>query len=179
MAFWRPGLCRNRKPVPPINFNELWKYNPTTNQWTWVSGDNGSGDYGTQGIASPANLPPPRYYSVSWTDGSGNLWLHGGNSYFPISAEQRNYNDLWKYDPLVNQWTWMKGDNTYVTPDAPGVYGTQGIADAANKPGSRYQSVTWTDTFGNLWLFGGDQSYMMFDGTVGGVYTMTYGNTTH
>ena len=37
----------------------------------------------------------------------------------------------------------------------PGVYGTQGVPSAANVPGGRYGSVSWIDSSGNLWLFGG------------------------
>jgi len=50
-------------------------------------------------------------------------------------------------------WTWMKGDNT---PNIAGVYGTQGVANIANKPGGRSLSTSWTDASGNLWLFGGN-----------------------
>jgi len=38
---------------------------------------------------------------------------------------------------------------------ASGVYGTLGVPAAANTPGARYLSSTWTDSSGNLWLFGG------------------------
>jgi hypothetical protein len=36
-----------------------------------------------------------------------------------------------------------------------GVYGTLGTAAAGNIPGSRDAAVTWTDSSGNFWLFGG------------------------
>jgi hypothetical protein len=36
-----------------------------------------------------------------------------------------------------------------------GVYGTLGVASASNIPGGRYSSSSWTDSSGNLWLFGG------------------------
>jgi N-acetylneuraminic acid mutarotase len=135
------------------NLNDLWKYNPSTNEWTWVKGDstiNQIGIYGTQGTASTANKPGARHASVSWTDASGNVWLFGG---FGYAASGSGYlNDLWKYDPATNEWTWVKGDNTG---NQPGLYGTQGTASAANKPGARFRSVSWKDASGNLWLFGG------------------------
>jgi hypothetical protein len=37
-----------------------------------------------------------------------------------------------------------------------GVYGTLGTAAAGNVPGAREFTVTWTDTSGNFWLFGGE-----------------------
>ncbi len=51
-----------------------------------------------------------------------------------------------------SQWTWMKGDNTI---NSFGVYGTKAVSAATNKPSGRYAGTTWTDTLGNLWLFGG------------------------
>jgi len=35
------------------------------------------------------------------------------------------------------------------------MYGTQGMAATSNVPGSRCLAVSWTDSSGNLWLFGG------------------------
>jgi hypothetical protein len=49
-------------------------------------------------------------------------------------------------------WFWKGGSNV---PNAPGVYGTQGVAAAGNVPGARQGAVTWTDGAGNFWLFGG------------------------
>jgi beta-lactamase regulating signal transducer with metallopeptidase domain len=34
------------------------------------------------------------------------------------------FNDLWKYSPLANQWTWVSGNNTV---NVTGVYGTKGV----------------------------------------------------
>ena len=134
--------------------NDLWKYNPTTNEWTWVKGDNTYdrvGVYGTQGSAAAGNKPGARDGSISWSDASGNLWLFGGYGY-AASGISYYLNDFWKYNPFTNEWTWVKGDNTV---NQLGVYGTQGTAAAGNKPGSRSGSVSWTDASGNLWLFGG------------------------
>ena len=39
--------------------------------------------------------------------------------------------------------------------DQYGIYGTQGTANNSNKTGARNASVSWADTEGNLWLFGG------------------------
>ncbi|NHI94458.1 MAG: hypothetical protein EAX96_18350 [Candidatus Lokiarchaeota archaeon] len=61
-------------------------------------------------------------------------------------------NDLWRFNVSDATWTWVSGNDTS---DKPGIYGTQGVADAANVPGARYGGVSWTDIGGNLWLFGG------------------------
>lgn len=134
--------------------NDLWKYNITANQWTWVSGDNTfsvAGIYGTKGIAAASNKPGSRMNAVSWTDKDGNLWLFGG--YGKDSTTTGGVlNDLWKYNITTNQWTWMSGAKVagQVT-----VFGTKGQADVANLPGSRQSASGVTDKDGNLWLFGG------------------------
>ncbi|MBL7749425.1 MAG: hypothetical protein JNM19_18435, partial [Chitinophagaceae bacterium] len=126
--------------------NSLWKYNPSTNEWTWVKGVNtvnAAGTYGTKGVAGPANTPGARYGSQTWTDASGNLWLFGGNGY--ATSTSGILNDLWKYDPITNQWTWINGDNTI---NQKAVYGTKGITHPANKPGARYVTTSWQDQHG-------------------------------
>jgi hypothetical protein len=37
----------------------------------------------------------------------------------------------------------------------PGAYGTIGVPAPTNAPGSREAGATWTDSQGNLWIFGG------------------------
>ena len=122
-------------------------------QWTWMKGDsigNSNGIFGTIGIPDAANNPPAVYEPASWTDNQGNFWLFGGISY---STSSNFYNALWKFEPLTNNWVWVKGPGTA---NAAGVYGTQGIPDANNIPGARaYGSASWTDSVGNLWMFAG------------------------
>ena len=141
--------------------NDLWKFDGTS--WTWVSGSsiiNQAGVYGTKGEASSDNVPGARYRSISWTDGSGSLWLFGGRGYDSTNWMGR-LNDLWKFDGT--NWTWVSGSNTV---NHAGVYGTKGEADPANVPGTRGLSVSWIDGSGNLWLFGGSG----FDSTGSGGY---------
>lgn len=133
--------------------NDLWKFNPAVNQWTWVKGDSSIQQYsvyGTQGSPAPGNKPGGTYASVSWTDNNGNLWFFGGFGYTDVAFGFLN--TLWKYNPTTNEWTWIKGDKLI---DKTGVYGTKGNEHTNNKPGARYGSSTWIDASGNLWLFGG------------------------
>ena len=136
------------------NLSDLWKFTPSTGQWTWVSGisvRNGMGLYGTQGIAAAGNAPGARNLSVSWIDGSGQLWLFGGNGY-DSAGSLGNLSDLWKFTPSTGQWTWVNGSSTM---NAVGVYGALGIAATTNVPGARNASSAWIDGSGQLWLFGG------------------------
>ena len=143
--------------------NDLWEFNPTTKEWTWMSGSSTvpgansgqSGVYGTLGSPAVGNVPGGRGESVSWRDGSGNLWLFGG--YGDDSTGATGYlNDLWVFNPTSKEWTWMSGSSTLGSHGGqPGVYGTLGVAAASNVPGGRDASVSWIDSSGNLWLFGG------------------------
>lgn len=138
------------------SLNDLWEFNPTTNEWTWISGSSATGAqgvYGTLGVAAARNVPGARYGSVSWTDSSGNLWLFGGTGAAPPAPlNGASLNDLWEFSPITKQWRWVSGSGTA---GALGVYGTQGVAAAANVPGARYGQTGWTDQSGNFWLFGG------------------------
>ncbi len=134
--------------------NDLWRYEPATGEWTWMGGAdivNAGGAYGEQGTAGAGNMPGSRYWGVSWTDNSGNLWLFGG---YALDADQNEgyMNDLWRYSPLTGEWIWISGSDTV---ESAGVYGTRGIASASNVPGGRELAVAWSDNDGNLWLFGG------------------------
>ena len=37
-----------------------------------------------------------------------------------------------------------------------GIYGTLGVASSSNFPGGRVGAISWADSSGNLWLFGGN-----------------------
>jgi gliding motility-associated-like protein len=123
-----------------------------TGMWTWIKGSdtlNDPGVSGTMGVPDVANNPEGRYQAAHWIDYDGNLWIFGGVN-VPTSQLR---NDLWRYNPNTNIWTWMKGA---LTLDEPGVYGTQGIPSLNNNPGARgYGSTAWTDQQGRLWLRGG------------------------
>jgi N-acetylneuraminic acid mutarotase len=131
--------------------NDLWEFSPTTSLWTWVSGSsyavNAAGVYGTLGTAASANVPGARSGGGSWIDSTGSLWVFGGDGFGGF------LNDLWKFTPSTNQWTWVSGGSA---PNALGVYGTQGATSAANVPGSRSPAAFWIDAAGNFWLFGGN-----------------------
>jgi len=143
--------------------NELWEFNPTSNLWTWVAGTAGgvlnsfgnlvppSGAYGSLGVASADNHPGGRYGGTGWIDGDGNIWLFGGEG-DDSTGTYGTLNDLWEFSPVDKEWTWMGGDNTAWQ---GGIYGTEGTSDAANIPGSRYNTASWKDSRGNFWLFAG------------------------
>jgi len=143
--------------------NDLWEFNPSTDQWTWMDGSSAvpcslcsqPGVYGALGAPSGANLPGGRYMANSWTDGNGNLWLSGGLGW-DANANWTILNDLWEFNPSINDWAWMGGSST--TPaysGNPGIYGTLGVPAPANVPGGHEGASTWTGSGGTLWIFGG------------------------
>jgi N-acetylneuraminic acid mutarotase len=136
-------------------FNDLWSYNPTTGLWTWVGGTQAAanaGSYGTAGVPAAGNLPPARTDAISWTDSAGMFWLFGGTQLNTDGSYRAILDDLWSYSPTTGLWTWVGGSST---PNAPGIYGTQGTAAVGNRPGARLGGSTWLDASGNVWLFGG------------------------
>ncbi len=135
---------------PGYGVDYLWKYNSTTNMWTWLRGTGSfSGAvYGVQGVASPSNEPGGgTFQGATWLDLNGDLWLFGGNGFDAGDA-------MWRYTVATNEWTWMSGSNA-TGPIAP-VFGIKNVIAPTNTPGTRQEtSVTWTDASGNFWMIGG------------------------
>jgi len=129
------------------------------NEWTWVDGQHSlatAGVYGTLGVPASGNLPGSRVTASTWIDKNGNFWLFGGFGSGPNNAQNQfltsSLNDLWEYTPSTGFWTWQGGPTTG---NQSGIYGTQGVAAAANLAGGRQGAAQWTDPRGNFWLFGG------------------------
>jgi N-acetylneuraminic acid mutarotase len=133
-----------------------------TTEWSWMGGSstlgaNGgqSGVYGALGVPAAGNAPGGRAGAASWISADGQFWLFGGQGY-DANGTMGYLNDLWEFNPSNSAWTWVSGSDTAGGHGGqPGVYGTLGQAAAGNTPGSRNGAATWTDTDGNLWLFGG------------------------
>ena len=152
--------------------NDLWEFSPSTMEWTWMGGSSAittcgsecgeAGTYGKLGTPAAGNIPGGRDPAASWTDGKGNLWLLGGSG-FDSTGTFGLLHDLWEFSPSTREWTWMAGSSTYpaacttsLTCGTPGLYGTLQTLAAGNFPGARQGPASWTDSSGNLWLFGGD-----------------------
>jgi gliding motility-associated-like protein len=149
------GLGNTISPGTRGAYNDMWKFDVSINEWTWMAGARGAGspgNYGTLGIESVSNLPPNRGSYTRWIDHNGNFYLFSG-----VGSGLRNenqYNDVWKFDHNNNLWTWISGNNTdngggqYTGYCAPG-------SDAL--PSSRIENRT-VETFGCtdvFWTFGG------------------------
>jgi N-acetylneuraminic acid mutarotase len=137
--------------------NDLWKleYNTNTSsfEYTWVSGSkqvNQAGIYGTQGIGSASNMPGGKIDAALWVDASGDLYLFSGTGY-DENGTLGAMNDLWKFNPSTNEWTWLSGSKTA---NATG-FGTLNTESPTIVPTQRGAYDFWVDPNNYLWAFGG------------------------
>ena len=138
-------------------YSDLWKYDITANEWTWMKGSSISGAnsvWGSIGVEDPANMPSSRGSYSRWKDLNGNLWLFGGDIY-------GQKDDMWKYNPLTNNWAWMSGDTLQ---NSVANHGTKCISSPTNTPGTRMENrACWTDQNGNFWFMGGNGSTGLYN----------------
>src|SRR5512137_52294 len=52
----------------------------------------------------------------------------------------------------THKWTWASGSNTA---NQKGTYGSLATASPTNVPGAREEALSWLDSSGRFWLFGG------------------------
>jgi len=156
------------------------------NDWTWIDGTNTAGtiaapEYGSFPQGAPANVPNPytntpgaRYGAQGWTDSNGNLWLFGGDGWEltgnPTPATLNGVmNDLWVcelnfFGTLSDQCQWQlvgayngaSGLAIYTNAQNEEQGGSYNGIGVAGTPTARWGGATWTDSSGNLWMFGGN-----------------------
>ena len=134
------------------DYNDLWKYNTTSNMWTYMKGDTFDicgggymgGHYGIKGVEDVLNNPRhTEEIGVTWTDDNDNLWMLDWNGC------------LWKYRIPTNNWTWINGDTTGAE-----VLGIKGIPSLNNTPGTTAFAYTrWKDSNNNLWMLYSGNGY--------------------
>ncbi len=142
------------------SLSDLWKFDISTNQWTWMKGANIVNQppvYGIINIPSPTNEPGARWCYAKWKDSQGNFWMFSGAG---INTGYRN--DMWRFNPTTNEWTWMSGPNTPY--DTIGVSGTQCLPSVNNIPKARRESrVCWTRPNDNFVFFGGGTDVIQYN----------------
>ena len=153
--FWLYGGHGNGiTEMPRIGtLSDLWKYTPSTGLWTWVKGSwdgNIQGLWGTKGVGTTATHPGVRETATAFTDENNNLLLLCGSYEAFYGRDQ--FNDVWKYNPTTNIWTWINGDSTA---NRNSVFDTQGILSPSSQPGGRGYCFSTADSSGNIWMMGG------------------------
>jgi len=82
--------------------NELWRFDLETNDWYFVNGNetiNAEGVYSTLGDGYPGG----RYYvSMSLLSNNSIILFAGGTN-------SGSFNDMWRFDPLSNEWYFVEG----------------------------------------------------------------------
>ncbi|KAK4530581.1 hypothetical protein CCYA_CCYA04G1438 [Cyanidiococcus yangmingshanensis] len=149
--FWLFGGLGDDKNGNFGSLNDVWLYDTTSGNWTWVAGNdtiNVAPFYGPKGIYGPNYNPGARLSPAFWTGSDGLLWLFGGQN---INFEYLS--DLWSFNTSSFEWAYMDGSTML---NQPGNYSAPGVVNASNAPGARKGASTWTDSEGNFWLFGGD-----------------------
>lgn len=155
--------------------NDLWKFNISSGEWTWVSGGgltglaNQIGMYGSQQVPAAGFFPGSRWSAAGWSDSNGSLWISGGWGYASALAQSTGFlDDIWEFDtagPNAGLWTWWKGSSNV---NQAGNYPTYlpvqlGVPFVNNQPGGRRGVGFWQqDPNGYVWFFGG-QGYDSID----------------
>lgn len=143
----------NSNTYPTSYYNDLWRFNPATSEWTWMNGSNtpnAKGIFGTQLVENSANTPGARYYSAYTQTTSGTLWLYAGNGYDALHI-RGELNDLWRFNPTNGYWTWVSGSNAA---NKISVNDLERITRPDNLPGGNSYSTMWSS--GNfLWIYTG------------------------
>ncbi len=135
--------------------NDLWMFDPESTQWTWKGGttlDADLGQYGIPCVPGTANIPPALFEAAAvWQDDVGRFYFQGGG-YRDGSNGTVTREDVWRYDPVLAEWTWMWGSGVVAPPP---VYGELGVPSPLNTPGGRMGAVAIPSGDSLVYLFGG------------------------
>jgi N-acetylneuraminic acid mutarotase len=144
--------------------DDLWEFNPSTLEWTWIDGVSQFVICGYTGNEMhPIICPSGGIDSAgAWLDGNGKAWVFGGDGIiFPADGGQPNvaYNSLWQFDLSTGIRQDISGCSNgsadWGICSESGAYGTQGAYSAANLPGARSHWTGWAGNDGTFWLLGG------------------------
>ena len=139
------------------SYNDVWKYNLQSNNWTWVSGSgltDHDGIYSTKCNPNNIDFPHARMENSTIAFGENKshlLWSFGG---FQKVNLTNSYNDLWIYNMNNSNWTWVSGYD-YTVLNTTGDYGVKGVASPTNVIPARGGACIWKDNNDNLYFFGG------------------------
>ncbi|MCB9219243.1 MAG: hypothetical protein H6610_07275 [Ignavibacteriales bacterium] len=133
--------------------SDLWQFDGLN--WKWVKGGNvidKAGIYGNLGQASSSNMPGSRWHGILEAIDNQTLILFGGYGH-DKNGSQGRLNDLWIFNIVSENWTWIDGEQVI---NQPGIYKDFGNSSPDTKPGSRQDLMSWVDqNTKGLWMFGG------------------------
>ena len=125
--------------------SDLWQYNPTTEEWTWIAGSNLKDQSATYNSinSTSGNNPGSRIEANMWVDNNGDIWIFGGGT-GGYDQLHDNYNSLMKFDGT--DWTWVAGSNTLNNPGSN------------SEPSARRAAAGVYASDGKFYLFGGSDN---------------------
>jgi len=130
-----------------LYLNDVWRYDLETNEWYFVNGNqttNSGGFYSRLGNGYPG----ARFTHSMSLLSNNSIFLFAGYGY--SSTSQGVLNDLWRYDPLSNDWYFLEGSTT--TLSVPNFISSSGNG----YPGSRYTQSISTLSNNSIIIFGGE-----------------------
>jgi hypothetical protein len=148
-----------------LDLNDLWEFNPSTNEWAWMGGSSTIPSCASERavVASPectarwerllpetspeAAIPLRAGPTAAAISGSSGALATMPTAILAISTTFGS-----SILPRTNGRGWAEAARWRLQ---PGVYGTLGAPAAGNIPGGRSDASSWTDSSGNFWLFGG------------------------
>jgi gliding motility-associated-like protein len=127
--------------------NDLWRYNISTNEWTWMNGSD------TISAITPSKGQINVYAASNQPAGVTELkssWVTDQNIAYFFGGQDDNgfINDTWKYDHSINQFAFVKGGG-------PASYGTRNVENASNIPPAKSSYTKWKDLNGDFYIFAG------------------------
>ena len=148
--------------------NSLWKYNMSTNEWTWMRGNittNRPAFFGKKGLETSTNIPEGKRNMVLWNE-NGIIKTFGGRT-----NQRGNTIEIWKYNPVNNNFTWIDGRSLAFKPwtgsETTGYTEDENVPSIFNMdwPNSSVTSTTWGKKSNKLWFLSRGTSHST------GVYT--------
>ncbi len=122
-------------------YGDVWKFNPTTSEWTLISGND------TFNPPKTATNPGGRNAPYCWVGTDNKLYMSGG---------QRQYwyflRDTWRLNPSNGSWEIVKIDS--LTNEAPISVGFR-LEDSTNAPGSAVNTLDHLTTGSHTYMFSG------------------------
>ncbi|XP_053398488.1 uncharacterized protein LOC123543598 [Mercenaria mercenaria] len=133
----------------------LWKFSLSTLSWT--QSESSAELPADHEFVKHLNYPSGRSGATTWVS-DDRLFMFGGNILANNLRSKHmmigNVGDLWEYDKLQDLWLYYTGPQKVCNTATQ--FGDLGSASTRSNPGCRRRASSWTDTHGNLWMFGGD-----------------------
>ncbi|KAI3657742.1 hypothetical protein MP638_004346 [Amoeboaphelidium occidentale] len=146
--------------------NTVFKLSFSDGLWSWVSGkltSNAPGVFGELGVPGNGAEPPNLFsFAYGYDINARQMYVFGGGSYVSGVGGFKKYSQMWRYDVMSGNWTWMNG----IKEDSQkGFYGNKTIPSPLNYPGARIDSAsTYDPVRQEWWIFGGNGFNALFEG---------------